>query len=285
MASLGVWLRKSVICLNDCRNGRQASRPSQRGKWDRTDRAGVLAGTDCGIYLLSGGNLPGDSARMKHSDGQTVAGQTDQARKTKRQCRRKDCWLGDAAGDKRFSPPIWYATVLVASLRWSLCCAAVLCLAAVLGCYVPNHRAPVRIILTSCLPNPPPGGRTPLPPTLPLRASSSTPHPSPRGIRDSDLPKANYCASDYQGTEHLDHMAGCQFVGCLVLPTPRPAGAETFEWAALSRLARLVCLPSTQDRKTRQVPRQGHIATQTKVVCDGPVWSGLVETTQPRRRC
>lgn len=161
---------------------------------------------------------------MKHSDGQTVAGQTDQARKTKRQCRRKDCWLGDAAGDEGVFPHRSgrYATVPVASqasLRWSLCCAAVLCLAAVLGCYVPNHhRAPVRIILTSCLPNPPPGGRTPLPPTLPLLASSST-HPYPpilaHGVYETvTCQKRTTVHLTTKATQHLDHMAGCWVVWC-----------------------------------------------------------------------
>lgn len=267
MASLGVWLRKSVICLNDCRNGRQASRPSQRGKWDRTDRAGV-AGRNRLRYLdhthLSGGNFPGDSARMKHSDGQTVAGQTDQARKTKRQCRRKDCWLGDAAGDESDFPHRSgrYTTVPVASL-WSLCCAAVLCLAAVLCCYVPNHRAPVRIILTSCLPNPPRGredsSSSHSATACQLLHTSVSPHPSPRGIRDSDLPKANYCASDYQGNS-ASRPHGW-LLGCLVLPTPRPALAETFRWAALSRLARLVCLPSTQDKRQDRYQDRTHCNT------------------------
>lgn len=67
----------------------------------------------------------------------------DQVRKTERQCRRKDCWLGDAAGDER-APPIWStylgtwalchvrstflaALGLLASLRWLLpCCAGLL---------------------------------------------------------------------------------------------------------------------------------------------------------------
>lgn len=167
----------------------------------------------------------------------------------------------------------------MASLRWSLCCAAVLC------CALPGCRCAE--LLRTQPPSPSSDYSSELPPKsssrreggllfLPLchcLPAPPLPHPSPRGTRDSDLPKANYCASDYQGTEHLDHMAGCQVVGCLVLPAPRPAGAETFELAALSRLARLVCLPSTQDKKDKtKCQDRTHCNTNKGCV----LWSGVV---------